>query len=161
MCANRADLSAFFYEFIKSLLEDLLQSLGNAISSSELTLSSPSTALYVHALQTLHSNHSFMKTVMLPLVDRSFRSDIDADIDTNSIVALIDKKIDDHYSAYKAKLTTVVSGEIKGVVGAMCRCSVNEKNLDGDELEYFEGLLAGLRDRGRFRVLLRFNCDGL
>jgi hypothetical protein len=138
---------------MKSLLEDLILGLSNSTSSAELMQQVPPTALYTRSLETLHRNHAFLKTVMLPLVDKRLREDMNGHIDTNSIAELIDKKISDSYSKYQAKLTAAIVAEVRGVLAAMCRCSLTEKQLDGEEMQHFEDMLDGLRGRGKIEVI--------
>lgn len=94
---------------------------------------------------------------MLPLVEKRLREDFNGDIDSQAVAEVIDKKISDYYSKYQAKLTDTIAAEVRGVLAAMCKSSLAEKQLEAEEMQHFEQMLAGLKDRGRLLRLHRWH----
>lgn len=126
------------------MLDDLLQSLSSQMSSVEITVQQGSTKHFTDALHSIKTNTGVILTVMLPLAIQRFGHMIDH----QSVTEIVGKKQREMTSQISAKLAIVIAGQVKGQLAALCRSLVAEKQTDSEDIQYFEGMLNHLQDRG-------------
>lgn len=146
-CRSKADLSAFFYILTKTLVEDLILSLANVTESVLITQPERTIQESALALKALSESETFIANVMIPLVDRKAREG-NSDFDKESVSDMAVKKISTEKRKWENRLLEAISKEIKGVLAALVKSLVSDKQITMEDDTYLENMLDELRDRG-------------
>ena len=145
-CRNKADQTSFFYILTKHFLEDLLLSLSNSVESMILTNPELTGVQCIDALKALHSSQSFIDKVMLPLIDHKIR-ETNCDFDKESITDLVSKKISAENRKWENTLLESMAKEIKGVLAALVKSNIIDKDVQNEDELYFNNYLDQLRNK--------------
>lgn len=147
-CRNKADMSAFFYILTKTFVEDLVLNLTNFIESILITQPAQTLLQSSLSLKALTENEVFLIKVMVPLVEKRAKEE-NCDFEKDSIIDLVQKKVTSEKRRWEARLLEAASKEIKGVLAALTKALIVDKDINADDENMMDNMLDDLRDRGR------------
>ena len=128
-------------------MEDLLLTLSNAVEALILTQPELTGSQCITALKTLHDSEVFLTRVVLPLVEKKALEE-GGDFDKDSVTDLVIKKIIVEKRNWENRLMESMGQEIKGILAALLKSSLYDKDLAPEDSAYLDAMLDALRYRG-------------
>ena len=128
-------------------MEDLLLTLSNAVEALILTQPELTGSQCITALKTLHDSEVFLTRVVLPLVEKKALEE-GGDFDKDSVTDLVIKKIIVEKRNWENRLMESMGQEIKGILAALLKSSLYDKDLAPEDSAYLDAMLDALRNRG-------------